>query len=551
MNSESKLKLWLPLLCAIMLTGGMWTGYLLADGDQISPAQQKLATVFGLIEHEYVDEVSTDSLVEMAIPALLKNLDPHTMYVPISELERVNRDLESSFFGVGVTFQIMSDSICVVEVISGGPAQRAGILAGDRIIAVDGKPLVGKDLTEDDVFTALRGAKDSAVKLTVHRNTSRKPLDFDVVRGEIPSLSVDAAHLIDGNVGYVRVAKFAPNTYAEFLQAIASLQAKGAESFVLDLRGNSGGLVQQAILIANEFLDPYRTIVETRGREERRNEHWIADGSGNFTQQPLVVLVDEFTASASEIVAGAIQDNDRGLILGRRSFGKGLVQQQIDLPDSSQIRLTVQRYYTPSGRCIQKEYAAGKIDDYEKEVVERYSNGEIFSADSIKIDKDKIFSTVNGRKVYGGGGIIPDVFVPSDTTGYSSYYFRVADSGLLNKFAYEYADLNRDDLSKAKNVEQLTKLLPDRNLLLWAFVKYAADNGVAQRWYYINISADLIVNQLKALIARDILGLNAYYEITNATDPTVAEAIRQIRKGIDATIESQIVNDETSNNDHE
>ena len=536
-------------MCAVLITGGMWTGYLLADGDQISPAQQKLATVFGLIEHEYVDEVSADSLVEMAIPALLKNLDPHTMYVPASELEKVNRDLESSFFGVGITFQIMSDSICVVEVVSGGPAQRAGILAGDRIIAVDGKDLTGKDVSEDEVFTALRGAKDTNVKLTVHRTSSKKPLEFDIVRGEIPSLSIDASYLMGKNVGYVKVAKFAPNTYNEFLQAISSLHAKGAESFVLDLRGNSGGLVQQAILIANEFLQPYRTIVETRGRIENRNELWMADGTGGFTQHPLVVLVDEFTASASEIVAGAIQDNDRGLILGRRSFGKGLVQQQIDLPDSSQIRLTVQRYFTPSGRCIQKDYAPGKTDDYEKEVVERYSKGEIFNADSIKLDETQIFTTVGGRTVHGGGGINPDVFVPSDTTGYSSYYFQVANSGLLNKFAYEYADLNRDELSKAKNVAQLLKLLPDRSILLWAFVKYAADNGVAQRWYYINISADLIVNQLKALIARDILGMGAYYEINNMSDPTISEAIRQIEKGVDTTIQGQIDNEKSE--DHE
>ena len=453
MNSGCKIKLWLPLIAALLFTGGMWTGYLLAGGDEISPSQQKLNTVFQLIQNEYVDVINTDSLVEMTIPAMLKNLDPHTVYIPVSDLERSNRELESSFFGVGIQFQIMTDSICVVEVVSGGPAQREGILPGDRIISVDDKDMTGAAVSNDDVFDVLRGEKGSKVKITIKRHTSEKPIDFIVTRSEIPSVSVDASYLMDGNIGYIHISMFAHNTYSEFLQAINNLSMKGAESFVIDLRGNLGGLVDQAILIANEFLEPYKAIVETRGRNSRDNENWIADGTGNFMTQPLVVLVDEFTASASEIVAGAIQDNDRGLILGRRSFGKGLVQRPVLLPDSSQIRLTVQRYYTPSGRCIQKDFTRGDNDEYEKEIIDRYSSGEVFNEDSVKLKADSIYVTMGGRKVYGGGGILPDVFIPSDTTGLTSYYFQVSNAGLLNKFAYEYADLNREDLKDSRTAD--------------------------------------------------------------------------------------------------
>ncbi len=548
-NSGHRLYMWLPLIGACLIIAGMWLGYMLADGDRISPAQQKLGNVFEMIEEEYVDEVNPDSLVELAIPAMLKNLDPHSLYIPVNELERMNRDLESSFYGIGIQFQIMADSVCVVEVISGSPAQREGIQAGDRIIAVDGKPMTGKNITNEDVFTNLRGEKDTKVKVTVHRSTSKKPIDFEITRGEIPSFSVDASYIMDGDIGYIRLSKFAANTYAEFLQAIHSLSANGAKSFILDLRGNTGGLLEQAILIANEFNEQLDGLVEVRGRNRHENSSWLADGHGNFTEEPLVVLVDEFTASSSEIVAGAIQDNDRGLIVGRRTFGKGLVQRPITLPDSSQIRLTVQRYYTPSGRCIQKDYSNASGDNYEQEVIDRYTTGEVFSADSVKFDPDQIFTTKLGRTVYGGGGIMPDIFVPSDTTGLTSYYFQVANAGLLNKFAYEYADLNRADLSKAKTVDELVKLLPSRDVLLWAFVRYASENGVPQRWYYINNSASLIVNQLRALIARDILGVNAYYEIANTADTAVQEAVKQLRKGVTDTIMSAVKKSSSTESD--
>lgn len=532
-NGSRHLAMWLPLIAAIVFAGGLWTGYILGGGDRVSPAQAKLATIFELIEDEYVDEVSLDSLVELTIPAMLKNLDPHTVYIPASELERANRDLESSFYGIGVQFQIMSDSVCVVDVVAGGPAEHVGMLPGDRIIAVDGDPLVGPKVTNDDVMSTLRGERDTEVVVTVKRNSSAEPLDFTIIRGEIPSISVDVAYLINDTTGFVRLNKFAPNTYAEFYQAVGDLRARGAQDLIIDLRGNSGGLLGQALLILNELLGPQQTIVSVKGRNPRDNEIIRADGTGSFTDGQVVVLVDEFTASCSEIVAGAVQDNDRGLIVGRRTFGKGLVQKPIELADSSQIRLTVQRYYTPSGRSIQKEYARGDADAYEQELIDRFSNGEAFTADTSKFDHNKVFYTLNGREVYGGGGILPDVFVPSDTTGVTSYYYNVINAGLLNKFAYEYVDLNREELSKATDVDQLMSLLPSRDVLLWDFVRYASQNGVPQRWYYINISSNLIVNQLRALIARDILGLNGYFQVINHSDKAVQEALKKLNQGIE------------------
>ena len=530
---NNRLKYWLPFIGAVLLVGGIWIGYMLAGGSKLTPAVQKLNDVLSIIQDEYVEEINQDSLIEMSIPEILRNLDPHSVYIPVSELEKANRDLESSFYGIGIQFQIMDDSICVVEVISGGPAERVGLLAGDRIIAVDGKNMTGKEVGNEDVMKSLRGAKDTEVNVTVKRNNSAKALEFTIIRDEIPTISIDASYLINDSTGYIKVNKFAANTYNEFLQSLNSLRVKGAKNYILDLRGNTGGLLDQAILMANEFLPAMNTIVDVRGRHPREDAHWLADGTGMITNGQLVVLIDEFSASSSEIVAGAIQDNDRGLIVGRRSFGKGLVQRAITLPDSSQMRLTVQRYYTPSGRCIQKVYTPGHNDDYQSEILDRYSNGEVFSADSIKVDESQVFRTLGGRTVYGGGGIIPDVFVPSDTSHVTSYYLSVANAGLLNKFAYEYADMNREELSKAKTVDELRNLLPPSNLLLLDFTRYAAANGVAPRWYYINISTPLIVNQLKGLIARDILGTSAYYRIVNESDPTVKEALERLSKGVD------------------
>lgn len=530
---KNKLLNWLPFIGASLFCGGMWLGYLLADGDRITSAQSKLNGILQLIEEEYVDTVNMDSLIEMTIPILLGNLDPHSVYVPASERERANRELESSFYGIGIHFVIINDSVCVVEVVPGGPAEYQGIMAGDRIVAVDGQQFTGPELDNEKVFASLRGPLGTQVELTVVRAGAEDPLTFTVDRDVIPSVSIDASYLMNDSIGYVRLSRFASNTYSEFLQAMTDLRYNGATSFILDMRDNSGGLLDQAILIANELLPAGSDIVSVRGRDIANDAHWQADGTSLFAEAPLVVLVDEFTASSSEIVAGAVQDNDRGLIIGRRTYGKGLVQHKITLPDSSEVRLTVQRYYTPSGRSIQKPFVPGATLEYETEVTGRIASGELFNADSVKVNSDELFQTVGGRPVYGGGGIMPDVFIASDTTGYTSYFLKVSNAGLINSFAYEYADLNRADLSQAQSVDELLAKLPGRDVLLWAFVKYAADKGVARRWYYINNSADLIVNLLTAHIARDILGVDAFYQIVNRRDPMVIEAINRISRGIE------------------
>ena len=338
----------------------------------------------------------------------------------------------------------------------------------------------------------------SNIKLTIKRTSADKPLVFDVVRGQIPDLSVNSAYMIDDKNGYIRVSKFARNTYTEFLGAVLELSGQGAENFIVDLRGNSGGFMDQAVYMANEFLPEDAMIVYTKGRNPQNQSVSKADGRGSLQDAGIVVLTDEYSASASEIFAGAIQDNDRGLVIGRRTFGKGLVQNQTELPDSSAIRLTVARYYTPSGRSIQKEYKRGETGLYDMDLSERYNHGEFYSADSIKLDKTKKFKTVGGRTVYGGGGIMPDIFVPSDTLGVTSYYLNVSNAGLIQKYAYIVAERYRTLAKSAKNVDQLMKILPRDETLLNNFVEYAARNGVPARWYYINRSRDLLLNQLKA-----------------------------------------------------
>lgn len=531
MNNR-KYMLWLPLTAAIFLIAGIALGSYISTTDTNLGARHKLNQVFDIISENYVDEVSADSLVEMALPELLKNLDPHSAYIPRSERVAVNRDLEGSFFGIGIQFQMMNDTLYVLEVISGGAAEEAGMLAGDRIIAVDGDNIAGVGVNENDIFSRLRGPEGTPVEVTVARHNSPKPLVFDLVRSQVPVSPIDASYMINDSVGFVRLSKFSDNTFVEALTTFSQLKHLGATSFILDLRGNGGGYMAPAVLVANEFLGPQDIVVSTRGRSMGDNRTLFADGSGTFRSEKLVVLVDEFSASSSEILSGAIQDNDRGLIVGRRTFGKGLVQQPFELPDSSEFRLTVQRYYTPSGRCIQKKYTPGHRSYYDIEVYDRYNRGEIFSADSIPVDSAELFTTRSGRKVYGGGGIIPDIFVPSDTTGVTSYFIKVANAGLLRKFAYEYADLNRDRLNESENAAEMLSKLPSDYVLLQSFVNYAnTKGGIAPRWYYINISAPLIVNQIKALIARDILGLDGYFEVVNANDPVVQEALKQLRNG--------------------
>ncbi len=520
----------LPLLMAGGVIGGVFIGTYITKRN-LSAEEEKLRTVLRLVEMEYVDKIDVDSLIESTLPTLLTSLDPHSAYIPSDELKGVNDDLAGSFSGVGVSFQIVNDSVRVIEVIPGGPAEKVGILQGDRIIKADTVSLTGPDVTSDNVFKNLRGEKGTTVELTIKRANSPKELKFDVVRGDIPVNSVDVSYMMTDEVGYLRVTKFSRNTYMEFFNALNDLKAEGAKKYVIDLRGNTGGFMDQAIYMANEFLPAGKMIVYTKGRRPENETMAISDGRGQFQDVEITVLTNEGSASASEIFAGAIQDNDRGLVVGRRSFGKGLVQNQTELPDSSAVRLTVARYYTPSGRSIQKEYKRGDTGKYDFDIMDRFNHGEFYSADSIKHDESKIFTTSNGRKVYGGGGIMPDVFVAEDTTGITSYYINVVNHGLIQKFAYSVADKYRDMLSGVKDIDRMLKVLPRDNTLLDNFVSYAAKNGVPARWYYINQSRNLLLNQIKATIARDIIGYPAFIELLNEDDKAVNKALELLQEG--------------------
>ncbi|MCH5227849.1 MAG: S41 family peptidase [Muribaculaceae bacterium] len=520
----------LPLLVALGVGGGIFIGRYITT-KSLTAKEEKLRMVLRLIQNDYVDQLDMDSLIEANFPDLLSSLDPHSAYIPAEELQAVNDDLSGSFSGVGVSFQILNDTVQVIEVIPGGPAEKVGIQPGDRIIKADTVSLTGKDISSQDVFKTLRGEKGSTVVLTIRRYGQKKDAVYDVIRGDIPVNSIDVSYMLAEDVGYVKVTKFSRNTYMEFYNALNQLRQEGATSFVIDLRGNSGGFMDQAIFMANEFLPAGRLIVFTRGRKLENEYMAMSDGRGMFQDYPIVVLTNESSASASEIFAGAIQDNDRGLIIGRRTFGKGLVQNQTELPDSSAVRLTVARYYTPSGRSIQKEFHRGEMDKYEMDILDRYSHGEFYHADSIKLDKDKIFYTVNGREVYGGGGIMPDLFIPEDTTGYTSYYMAVANQGLIQKYAYSIADPYREQLGSDRTIENLNRILPSDQTLLENFVAYAVTKGVPARWYYINKSRNLILTQLKAMIARDVLGYPSFIEFLNENDNAVNSALKQIREG--------------------
>lgn len=529
-NRKNPALILLPLLIALGVGSGIFIGRYVTTRS-LSPKEEKMRMILKLIENDYVDQLNMDSLIEATFPELLASLDPHSAYIPSEELQVVNDDLSGSFSGVGVSFQILNDTVQVIEVIPGGPAEKVGILAGDRIVKADTVPLTGKEVTSENVFKTLRGEKGSTVILTVKRYGQKKELVFDVVRGDIPVNSVDVSYMLTDDIGYVKVTKFSRNTYIEFYNALNDLKSRGAQSFVVDLRGNSGGFMDQAIFMANEFLPAGRLIVYTNGRKMENEYMAMSDGRGKFQDYPITVLTNESSASASEIFAGAIQDNDRGLIIGRRTFGKGLVQNQTELPDSSAIRLTVARYFTPSGRSIQKEYKRGDMGKYEMDIVDRYTHGEFYNADSIKLDKDKIFFTTNGREVYGGGGIMPDVFIPEDTTGYTSYYMAVANQGLIQKYAYSVADDYREKIGQNRSLQHFKEILPNDNVLLENFVAYAVTKGVPARWYYINRSRELLISQLKAMIVRDVLGYPAFIEMLNEEDNAVSMAIEQLNGG--------------------
>lgn len=529
-QKSARQPIWLPLAIAAAVVVGIIIGSRFQSGKPVADNDRKLNAILNLIAQDYVDTTNLKDLIEMSIPEILSNLDPHTTYFSAEDLQAATDELNGSFSGIGISFMLMNDTIDVIEVIPGGPSEKVGIMNGDRIVSINDSTVAGKKITNGDVMKRLRGAKGSKVKLGILRQNSNKVLTFTITRGDIPVNTVDTYYMIDKNTGYVKVNQFGRHTYDEFITAMSSLKDEGAKRYMIDLRNNGGGFMEMAVLMVNEFLPADQPIVYTKGRYKRDDSEVWSDGNGSFQDAEVVVLIDEYSASASEIFAGALQDNDRGLIVGNRSFGKGLVQKEFILPDSSAIRLTTARYYTPSGRCIQKDYKKGGLLDYEKEVYDRYLNGEMYSRDSMKVDKSQTFTTLHGRTVYGGGGIVPDIFVSRDTSGITNYYIEVMNAGLPQRYAFAYCNSNRASLNKMSDYNQFLRTAPSDDALLKDFADYASRNGVAPRWYYINLSRDMLVTVIKALIARNAFGNQAYYPIVNRNDKTVQAALKALNK---------------------
>ena len=525
----------MPFLLAICLVAGILIGTFYTNhfsGNKlgiINTSSNKLNALLHIIDEQYVDTVSMFNLVEEAMPQILAELDPHSSYIPAKDLEAVNSDLKGSFSGIGVQFTIQDDTIHINSVIQGGPSEKVGLLAGDRIVEVDDSSFVGKIVTNSEAMRRLKGEKGSKVKLGIYRPGEKEILHFTVVRGDIPVKSIDAAYMINDKFGYVKVNKFGETTYPELLVALAQLSQANCKGMIIDLRGNTGGYMAAAIQMVNEFLPNNKLIVYTEGRKSPR-ENYTSNGTGSSQTMPLIVLMDEGSASASEIFAGAIQDNDRGTIIGRRSFGKGLVQQPIEFSDGSAIRLTIARYYTPSGRCIQKPYEKGNDAEYEMDIITRYEHGEFFSADSIKQNIKEIYHTSLGRTVYGGGGIMPDIFVPQDTTGMTSYYRMAATRGLIVRYTLDYTDKNRNKLKEYDTPQKMAAYLKTQNLLE-KFAEYAEKKGLKRRNILMYKSKQLFEESLYGNIIYNMLGIEAYITYSNLTDKTVQKALEILEKG--------------------
>lgn len=495
----------------------------------INVSTNKVGDLLHIVDEMYVDSVDVDEMVEEVMPQVLKELDPHSTYIPAKDLENTNAELKGSFSGIGVQFTIQSDTVHINSVIPGGPSEKVGLMAGDRIISVDDSAFVGKVVTNQETMRRLKGPKGTQVKLGIHRQGEKQPLSFTIVRGDIPVKSIDAAYMITEEFGYVRINKFGETTYPELIIALANFSQYDCQGIIVDLRGNTGGYMAAAVQMVNEFLPKNRLIVYTEGRNSPREEY-RSNGRGNVQEMPVIVLIDETSASASEIFAGAIQDNDRGTVIGRRSFGKGLVQQPFEFRDGSAMRLTVARYYTPAGRCIQKPYTKGKDEEYDMDIITRYEHGEFFSQDSIRQDESSIFHTSIGRPVYGGGGIMPDIFVPQDTSDYTSYYKMAAMRGLLVKFAFDYTDHNRPRLKEYTDDKTLENHLK-RQGLLEQFARYADERGLKRRNNMLYRSRALFEESLYGNIIYNMLGMEEYIKYLNLTDPTVLRAVEVLERG--------------------
>ena len=530
-NNKNRLS---PLWLALSAVVGIAVGTFYANhfsGNRLSiinSGSNKLNNLLYIVDDQYVDTVNMGDLVEKAMPTILAELDPHSVYISAKDVQTANDDLRGSFSGVGIEFTIRNDTLRVQNVISDGPAEQAGVLAGDKIVMVDDSAFTGPTLTNEEAMHRLKGPKGTRVKLGIVRYGETTLRELTVRRDEIPMKSVTAAYMLDEETGYIKLKNFGENTYYEVIVALAALSQEGFQQLVIDLRGNTGGYLQSAVQIVSDFLPKNRLIVYTQGRRSPRQDY-RTESRGSYSAMPLVVLIDEGSASASEILAGAVQDNDRGTIIGRRSFGKGLVQQPVDFSDGSMMRLTVARYYTPSGRCIQKPYTSGTDREYEEDLLLRYQHGEFFTQDSIKHTGPE-YHTANGRTVYGGGGITPDIFVPEDTTNYTSYYKEAAMSGLIVQFAYDYTDENRERLSQYTDEQTLAKYLKRQNLVE-LFAQYADKRGLKRRNLLIQRSHELLEQYLMSRVIYNMLDEQAWLQYLNQDDPAIREALRVFRDG--------------------
>lgn len=543
MSNINRNNRFVPLIIAVSVIAGIVIGTFFANrfaGNRlniINTSSNKLSDLLHIIDDQYVDTVDIAAIVEQSMPKILEELDPHSAYITAVDAQTVNDDLKGSFSGVGIQFVVRDDTVRITNIVKGGPSEKVGILAGDKIVSVDGKPYVGSVVTNEETLHRLKGEKGTKVKIGVLRHGESKPLTFTVVRGDIPLKSIDATYMLTKTLGYVKIKNFGETTYPELLTSLAELESEGFKGLVVDLRGNGGGYFSAAIQMVNEFLPKNCLIVYTQGRRARREEY-RSDGRGSYQNLPLIVLTDETTASASEIFAGAIQDNDRGIIIGRRSFGKGLVQQPIEFSDGSRIHLTIARYYTPSGRCIQKPYVKGQPQEYEMDLITRYERGEFFSQDSIH-QTGEAYKTSIGRIVYGGGGIMPDYFVAEDTTSLTPYYSEVVTKGIISQFCFEYVDRNREKLQEYTKAVDLEKYLRKQGVVD-QFIRYADSKGITRRNNMIIKSHRLLDQAIYGSIIYNMLDMNDYTQYINTNDQTIKKAIEMFdAKKTKPTIDEQ------------
>lgn len=531
-SKNKRSTIFMPILLAAAIVAGIIIGLKLQKNGTthnftIQPRADKLNGVINYIESEYVDSVSRHELVEVAIPAMLKNLDPHSVYISAKDVQRINEPLEGNFEGIGVTFNMPNDTVVIMTTVSGGPSELLGILPGDRIIEINDTIVAGVKMVDEEIIRRLKGPRETKVNVGIQRKGVANLLYFEITRDKIPLVSVDVVYMISDSTGYIKISKFSRTTFEEFMEGLQNLKEQGLKRLILDLRGNGGGYMDAATNIADQFLDKGKLIVYTEGKARPRDEI-IAKDYGLFRQGDVLVMIDEWSASASEILAGAIQDNDRGIILGRRSFGKGLVQEPILLSDGSALRLTIARYYTPTGRCIQKPYNNG-TEEYYNDLHNRYINGEFEKADSTAMPDSLKYTTPGGKTVYGGGGIMPDIFISIDTSGISPYYMKVRSRGLIYKFAFEYTDMNRGNVDHFSNYRELIAYLEKQDLLN-KFIFYAREKGVPENSRDLEESGLVILTQIKAYIARNLFDNEGFYPVFKDIDYTLLKVLKYIEQ---------------------